>query len=490
MLLKVEINRKGEECPFKNEKIAFELNRGECFWLKGPSGAGKTSIAGDLAKLAPLRGAEVKVDWGEPLAENEKPIGILFQQGVIVDSLNLRENIILSLKAANKDCSEEKVQHLLESVDLSENDGLKMPNHLSGGMLRRGALSLTFAQEKKVIILDEPFVGLDRQTSEEVIQVIQSLKEKGVSFLLITHQIEHSDQIVTPGKEFELEPTPPPEVSHLKKRVSRSNLWARTWIKIFDYLGISIPLIICAFFAAGFATSMLFAEMLKDTDMKTLMDQFQAEHTSLLFKLFGHEIEKIAARYLPGIREKIYALTMSRGFVIEMGPLLTGLLLAGRIGGSYSGEVGMMQATNQNKLLETLGQSPRAWTLWPSGIAAFIAAPILTGIGTYIALLSGGWVSTWEKYALFPSMSAYWKAVNHNTFNYSGFWNYPPVVNVYRSLGFMVIILLVAEVAGRIKRDLQPRDVPKSITWAVVFASLFIILSDWMFSQVYQSSGL
>ncbi len=485
MLLKVEVTRKSDDCPFKNEKLSFELDRGECFWLKGPSGAGKTSVANDLAQLAPLRGGDVSVTWGETLEEGERPIGILFQQGVIVDSLNLKENVVLSLKAAGKEHHDETVLNLLKSVDLAENDGYKMPNHLSGGMLRRAALALTFAQAKRVIILDEPFVGLDDKTSDEVVRVIQSLKERGVAFLLITHQVEHSKEIVTEGKELELEPTPPAPIEDQKKRAPRTSVWVRTWIKIFDYLGISAPLIVCAFFAAGFATSMLFAQMLKETDIQTIMNQFHSEHTSLLFKLFGGEIEKMAAKYLPGIREKIYALTMARGFVIEMGPLLTGLLLSGRIGGSYAGEVAMMQATNQNKLLETLGQSPRRWTLWPTGIAAFIAAPILTAIGTYIALLSGGFVSVWQKYALFPSMKLYWQAVYKDTFTYTTFWQYPPVVNVYRSLGFMLVILIIAEIAGRYKRDLQPRDVPKSITWAVVFASFFIILSDWLFSQLY-----
>lgn len=489
MLLKVEINRKSEHCPFKNEKLAFELNKSECLWLRGPSGSGKTSIANALASLAPLRGADLSMEWGEPLVEGELPVGILFQEGVIVDSLNLQENIKLSLEAAGKDPSEEAVLKLLESVDLDKTDRNKMPNHLSGGMLRRAALSLTFAQAKKVIILDEPFVGLDAETTQEVINVILSLKKQGVSFILITHQGEFCSQIVTEGKVVEIYPSPPHEVE-AKRRASRTALRVRTGLKIFDYLCISIPLIVCAFFAAGFATSMLFAQMLKETDIQTIMAQFHSEHTSLLFKLFGHDFEKVAAKYLPGIREKIYAITMSRGFAVELGPLLTALLLAGRIGGSYAGEVGMMQATNQNKLLETLGINPRRWTLLPSAIAALIASPILTAIGSYIALLSGGWVSTWQKFQIFPNMAAYWSAVNKDTFTYSNFWNYPPVVNFYRSIGFMLIILIICEFAGRYRRDLQPRNVPKSITWAVVYSSLTIILMDWLFSQLYQTGAL
>lgn len=483
-LLQVEIERASDDCPFKNEKISIELNKGECFWLKGPSGAGKTSIASHLAEIANLRGALVSMDWGQALAEGERPTGILFQQGVLIDSLNLKENISLSCRLANKPHDEKAITALLSSVELKEEDGLKMPNELSGGMLRRAALALIFAQEKKLIILDEPFVGLDLNTTQEIIKVIQNLQKKGVAFILISHQEEYCNQVVTAEKNVVLEPSPYKVKEH-KNRPPRWNIFVRTWLKVFDYLGISIPLIICAFFAAGFATSMLFAQMLKDTDINTIMGQFHSDHTSFLFRLFGNEFAKVAARYLPAVREKIYALTMAKGFVIELGPLLTGLLLAGRIGGSYAGEVGMMQATNQNKLLTTLGKDPRRWSLLPSAVAAFIAAPVLTVIGTIISLLAGGWVAIWDKYNIFPDMPSYWQAIDKSVFTYTTFWQYSPVVNIYRSIGFMAIILVVAEVAGRFRRDMQPRDVPKSITWAVVFASLLIIMCDWLFSQIY-----
>ncbi len=487
MVLKVEINRKDNSCPFQNDRIDFEISKGECFWLRGPSGAGKTSIASDLAKLNPLRGAELLMSWDEAIDPEVPPIGILFQEGVLIDSLSLKENIVLSCRSAGKPESDEAVSALLKSVDLQEEDGLKMPNELSGGMLRRAALSMIFAQEKKVIILDEPFVGLDPITAGEVVKVINSLKERGVSFVLISHQEELCLQVCTRGKEVTLLPRGRETQSDTKRRAPRTSLLVRTIDKTIDYLGISIPLIICAFFAAGFATSMLFAQMLKETDINMIMNQFDTEHTSLLFKIFGHEFAKIASRYLPAIKDKIYVMTMARGFVVELGPLLTALLLAGRIGGSYAGEVSMMQATDQNKLLETLGISPRKWSLLPSAIAAFIAAPILTVIGTYVGLLAGGWVSLLGKYGFFSSLKPYWAGIRENTFVQSPLINYPPFVNIYRSIGFMFIILLVAEICSRFKRNLQPRDVPRCITWAVVFGSLSVILCDWLFSQIYHT---
>lgn len=487
MLLKVKINRVDDTCPFKNDIIEFELDKSECLWLKGPSGAGKTSIATAMSNINTLRGAHIDLQWEEEIDKKELPIGILFQQGVLIDSLSVRENLILSCKAANKPDNEEALTHLLKSVDLKENDGMKMPNELSGGMLRRAALSMIFAQEKKVIILDEPYVGLDVKTAEEVNKVILELKNRGISFILISHQAEFCNEIVTPGKQVEVVPAERKE-GKLRPRAGRWSLVVRTLLKLVDYLGISILLIFFAFIAAGFATATLFAQMLQETDINTIMDQFHSDHTSLLFKIFGNEFAKVASRYLPAIRENVYVMAMARGFVVELGPLLTALLLAGRIGGSYAGEVGTMQATDQNKLLITLGKSPRVWSLVPSAIAALIAAPLLTLLGTYTGLLAGGWVGLFNKFNFYDSLQPYWQGIHDNVFIKAPLGSYPPFVNFYRSLGFMVIILIVAEVAGRFKQNLRPRDVPRCITWAVVISSLLIIMCDWFFSQIYKST--
>ena len=86
---------------------------------------------------------------------------------------------------------------------------------------------------------------------------------------------------------------------------------------------------------------------------------------------------------------------MAKLFVLEIGPLITSLLLSGRIGGSYSGEVATMQATSQNKLLRTLGISPIEWSFQPSLLASLIASPLLTMAGTMLALELGAHVGPW-----------------------------------------------------------------------------------------------
>lgn len=484
-MLEVLIKRESNRCPFENNELVFQIDPGECLWIQGMSGAGKTSIAKHLTGISPLEGANVSINWESEKDQKENPIGMLFQQGVLIDSLNLEENIALSCKAAEKPHDKQTILKQILEVDLKEQDLYKMPGELSGGMLRRAALAQILAQKKKLIILDEPFVGLDPETTGDVVKVLNELKAKGIAFILISHQEEFCSSFVTPGKVVKLKPKKYHEEVGSKRKFAHWRQGVRVLLRLGNYLGISFPLIFCAFFAAGLAMSMLFAQMLKQTDVQTIMKEFGSKHTSLLMRFFGHEFARMGAKYLPIIKEKVYIAILTKGFVIELGPLLTALLLAGRIGGSYSGEVGMMQATNQNYLLKTLGKNPRSWNLLPATIAALIAAPILTAFGTIVALVVGGWVGLWQQYGILPSFNFYWEEVIKKVFfTYPNFWNFLPFVNIYRSIGFMIVILLVAEFCGRFRKNLQPRDVPQAITWAVVTSSVLIIILDWGFSQL------
>ena len=132
---------------------------------------------------------------------------------------------------------------------------------------------------------------------------------------------------------------------------------------------------------------------LVDVEVRPLIKMLTGEDAST-FQMMGirFKVSSMLNRTVPPAKATLYAIGLAKLFVLEVGPLLTALLLCGRIGGSYAGKVGMMQATNQNKLLRVLGVDPRWWTLWPSVLAASLASPILTAVGTSLALLLGGWV--------------------------------------------------------------------------------------------------
>ena len=145
----------------------------------------------------------------------------------------------------------------------------------------------------------------------------------------------------------------------------------------------------------------------------------------------------MVASALPPAKAALFSTGMAKLFVLELGPLLTALLLCGRIGGAYAGEVGTMQARRRRcrrrrrrrapaaradteraqelvlpRRLRTLGVGPRGWSLAPAAGGALFAAPLLTMLGTTIALALGGVVGA--RYGL-VERADYWARVRAAT---------------------------------------------------------------------------
>ena len=198
---------------------------------------------------------------------------------------------------------------------------------------------------------------------------------------------------------------------------------------------------------------------------------------------------------IPTAKATLYAIGMAKLFALEIGPLLTALFLSGRIGGSYAGKVATLQATSQTKLLRTLGIHPQMWTFLPAMAAAVLASPLLTVLGTMIAILLGGVVGpkygigTLEIYrehvreAVFPTLP-FNEALQESWFAaLVEISTYPPIFHLWKAITFISIVLVVAEVAARWQPHLSPKNVPGVITGSVVIASLLVIVADWGFSQ-------
>jgi ABC-type nitrate/sulfonate/bicarbonate transport system ATPase subunit len=155
-LLSVSIEPLGPDCPLADRHVRFQVAPAQIVWLRGPSGVGKTMSCMHLAGLSTLPCADVRAEW-EPTVPERERIGFLFQKGVLIDILSLRENIALALLSVGGDWpTEDRIASSLVAVGLSyEADGHKMPGELSGGMLRRAALAQVLAQRKRLIVLDE-----------------------------------------------------------------------------------------------------------------------------------------------------------------------------------------------------------------------------------------------------------------------------------------------------------------------------------------------
>ncbi|KAK7238948.1 ABC transporter [Aureococcus anophagefferens] len=474
------------KCPFAETAVSFELGPGDVVWLQGPSGVGKSTIAAEVAGLGARRGAlekslgvSVAVDWaaGVPVAER---CGAMFQQTTLVDALSVEGNVRCALAAAAKPAGDAvaEAKRLVEAVGLDwARDRRKMPQELSGGMARRASLALQLAQRKRVVVLDEPFTarwpGADAAPAAG-----------GLAALLLGD--------ARSGTAYEFGP--------------------RARAKLADYLCFSLPLILLAFAAAGVAIAMLSADLLSRLDVSQQVDAvLDAEvlplvdsllkDASTMQKTMTKMMVKTKARLmvstaLPRAKRALYAIGIAKLFTIELGPLLAALLLSGRVGGSYAGEVATMQATSQNKLLRTLGISPRRFTLAPALLAALAAAPVLTALGSGLAIALGGPIG--EAYGIGDADDAawYWAAARDALTpplrcdrawplrrNAVELATWPLFHNALKSMTYMALIIAVAELIAR-ARNIAPRDVPRAITASVVAGGLAVILGDWAFSQL------
>lgn len=491
-LLTCSIQRLSDECPFLNPEVSFELRPGEILWLKGASGAGKSLTCMNLAGLAPLPGARVTVTWDAKVPVSQR-VGFLFQKGVLIDSLNLAENIALALRACNEPHSVSAINTMLEAVGLSgKGDGSKMPGELSGGMLRRSALAQILAQKKRLVILDEPFVGLDPAVAREVAQLVRSVAvRRSVAFVLVSHEAHLTPQL-GPMVERSLDRARCDDstASSRPTQLGRLPFSSRAGRQLADYFFYSLPLIVTAFIATGAAISMLLADLLQHVDVVAIVSGFLEAYLTgnpILPAVLGL-VDRIVKSNEAAAKRKLYAIAIGTVFTVELGPLLAALLLAGRIGGSYAGEISMMAATNQLDLLAVLNVKANTWTFYPSLLAALLAAPALTAVGTWVALQVGALLGSQPGVGIME-VDEYWEEIREWCFirqpgGGQHLLKWAPLVNVYRSVGFMTFTMCIAQGCSHWRRA-QPRHVPLTITSAVVTACLAVLTLDWAFSQMY-----
>lgn len=163
----------------------------------GPSGGGKSTLLRILGGLiAPTEG-RLWID-GEEIIQNEasllqyrKKIGFVFQQGGLFRHMNARDNIAVPLEQVHGYSRAEslnRAMELLERFGLKE-DAEKKPAALSGGQQQRVAIVRAVAARPKLLLLDEPTSALDPEYTTEVLDVIRELKEEGMRFIIVTHEM-------------------------------------------------------------------------------------------------------------------------------------------------------------------------------------------------------------------------------------------------------------------------------------------------------------
>jgi lipopolysaccharide export system ATP-binding protein len=182
-------------------KVSFEINKSDIFGLLGPNGAGKTSTFYIIAGLMNPDDGKITLSNKDisklPMHKRSK-LGIKYlpQEPSVFQNLTVYENLLglaeLSFKN-NKEITD-FVSSSIEEFGLSDITQLK-GRQLSGGQRRKVEIARTLAAKPKIILLDEPFAGIDPIAIEDIKKVLKKLSGKGIGILITDHNVRETLEI-------------------------------------------------------------------------------------------------------------------------------------------------------------------------------------------------------------------------------------------------------------------------------------------------------
>ncbi len=184
----------------KTEAIAgvdFSIKQGEIYGLLGPNGAGKSTLIKMIAGIENKDEGEIIFEEKERnINKYKRNMGILTQDIAIYPSFTAYENIsfFCSLYSFKGKELKRRVEKSLEFVGLSDCKN-KKAKEFSGGMMRRLHLACAIAHTPKLIIMDEPTVGIDPQSRNHILQSVKMLKDNGASIIYTSHYMEEIEEI-------------------------------------------------------------------------------------------------------------------------------------------------------------------------------------------------------------------------------------------------------------------------------------------------------
>ena len=190
----------GEVVVYALHEVSLEIEKGAFVAIMGPSGSGKSTFMNVLGCLDYPTKGEYFLDGVNVLGLNKdelatlrnRKIGFIFQSFNILARTSAIENVELPMlynsSVSAKD-RRERALAALTSVGLKER-AHHMPNQLSGGQQQRVAIARSLVNNPLVIMADEPTGNLDTRSSYEIMEIFQSLNEKGITIVMVTHETD------------------------------------------------------------------------------------------------------------------------------------------------------------------------------------------------------------------------------------------------------------------------------------------------------------
>ncbi|MDR0913003.1 MAG: ATP-binding cassette domain-containing protein [Methanobrevibacter sp.] len=182
------------------DKINLKIPRNSVFGVLGPNGAGKSTLISMLSTIIPPTSGKAIVNGFDVKKEANKvreSIGIVFQTRALDTILTGREHLEMhaALYGVPKDIRQERIDDVIELIALGDKIDEYVKNY-SGGMMRKLEIGRGLIHHPKLLFLDEPTLGLDIRTRENIWKYIEDLKHNiDITILLTTHYLEEADNL-------------------------------------------------------------------------------------------------------------------------------------------------------------------------------------------------------------------------------------------------------------------------------------------------------
>ena len=183
--------------------IYLEILEGEKVVIAGPSGSGKSTLIRCINRLEPIDGGQLTVNGmrvDDPKVDVNRlrrEIGMVFQQFNLFPHLTVLQNLTLAptqVKRIPREEAEELARRLLERVGIPEKAHV-FPATLSGGQQQRVAIARALAMQPRIMLFDEPTSALDPEMIHEVLNVMRSLAQDGMTMLIVTHEMGFAREV-------------------------------------------------------------------------------------------------------------------------------------------------------------------------------------------------------------------------------------------------------------------------------------------------------
>ena len=179
--------------------LSLSLPKGELLCLLGASGCGKTTTLKMISGFLKTDKGQILVDGQDitTLAPEKRPVSTVFQSYALFPHMTVLENIVLAPTKVLKISRDEAIS---TAMDLLQRVGLKekansYPSQLSGGQQQRVAIARALAMKPKVMLFDEPTSALDPEMVTEVLDVMKSLANQGMTMVVVTHEMGFAREV-------------------------------------------------------------------------------------------------------------------------------------------------------------------------------------------------------------------------------------------------------------------------------------------------------